>query len=280
MQVTSTFPVTTLIFNILNTNLMKNLWIIASVLLMSLLITTSCSKNDELTPTVISKDETVTQEVPASQELEVQENIIYLIDNEVVSESAFHWNVEGVTYHINIGEKDNPTSENVYYMAFSDPNDYDNFMRTEIGNKYDIHQGIIAHLRDYAQTSGAVDYLEQYGTVPQSYLDYERRYLADNLPQDVANANQQRTLMGVLYKQKRCRNAFNLSLPLLGTPFFIFNNNEASSFEGLFIGGYHSSFDLAFYNTKIFGLTVWGFDCISFPSAIDNATSSWWSIGI
>jgi len=37
-------------------------------------------------------------------------------------------------------------------MAFSNPNDYDNYMRSEIGRKYDVQQAIIAHLRDYAQT--------------------------------------------------------------------------------------------------------------------------------
>jgi hypothetical protein len=259
---------------------MKKLFIGLSVMLMSLLIVTSCSKNDGLTPEVASKDEVTNQEVPASQEIEADENIIYLIDNEVVDESSFQWNVEGMTYHINIGEKDNLESENVYYMAFSNPNDYDNFMRSEIGSKYDVHQAIIAHLRDYAQTSGAVDYLEQHGTVPQFYLDYEQRYLAENLPPEVVNARNQRTITGVLFKWKRCRRPFNMSIPLLGTPFFIFNDDEASSFEGLFIGGYHTSFNFAFYQQQLFGLTVWGFSCTNMPTAVDNLTSSWWSIGI
>lgn len=259
---------------------MKNLFIIASVILVSLLITTSCSKNDGLTPDVISKEEVTHQEVSAFQEVEENENIIYLIDNEVVDESSFQWDVEGMTYHMNIGEKDNPESENVYYMAFSNPNDYDNFMRSEIGSKYDVHQAIIAHLRDYAQTSGAIDYLEQHGTVPQFYLDYEQRYLAANLPPEVANANNQRTLVGILFKRSRCRNAFNVTLPLLGTPFFIFNNNQASSFEGLLIGGYHSVFDEWFYGNRIFGITVWALDCRTFPASVDNRASSWWSIGL
>jgi hypothetical protein len=249
-------------------------------MLMSLLIVTSCSKNDGLTPEVTSKNEVTNQEVPALQEVEVNENIIYLIDNEVVDESSFQWNVEGMTYHINIGEKDNPESENVYYMAFSNPNDYDDFMRSEIGNKYDVHQAIIAHLRDYAQTSGAIDYLEQYGTVPQFYLDYERRYLAENLPPEVANAINQRTIMGVLFEDLFCNNAFNVSLPLLGTPFFIFNNNEASAFQGLFLWGYHSCYDRSFYRRRLFGLTVWAFNCLNLPPAVEDRASSWWSIGI
>jgi hypothetical protein len=259
---------------------MKKLFIGVSVMLMSMLVVTSCSKNDGLTPEVTSKDEVTNQEVPVSQEIEADENIIYLIDNEVVDESSFQWNIEGMTYHINIGEKDNPESENVYYMAFSNPNDYDDFMRSEIGNKYDVHQAIIAHLRDYAQTSGAIDYLEQHGAVPQFYLDYEQRYLTQNLPPEVVNARNQRTIMGILFEGLACIDPFNASLPLLGTPFFIFNNNEASSFTGLFLGGYHTCFDRSFYRRQLFGLTVWGFNCQNLPPEVEDAASSWWSIGI
>jgi len=68
---------------------MKKLFIGVSVMLMSMLVVTSCSKNDGLTPEVTSKDEVTNQEVPATQEIEADENIIYLIDNEVVDESSF-----------------------------------------------------------------------------------------------------------------------------------------------------------------------------------------------
>jgi|GEM_PF-2246205 hypothetical protein len=263
---------------------MKKLLFFASVLLASVLIIISCSKNEDLVQATLSidneKGQTENLAFDDRELTEVGANEIYMIDNEIVSASTFQWNVEGMIYHINMGEKDNPNSQNLYYMAFTSQNDYDVFMRSEIGNKYDTHQAIIAHLRNYAQSSGAVDYLEQHGTVPQFYLDYERRYLADNLPQEVANANQQRTLMGVLFKDKNCRKAFNLTIPLLGTPFFIFNNNQASSFEGLFIGGYHTCFDRAFYLDQLFGLTVWGVSCFSFSPGVDDRASSWWSIGI
>ena len=104
--------------------------------------------------------------------------------------------------------------------------------------------------------------------------------MEENLPTDFANANNQRTVMGVLFKNLFCNDAFNVTLPLAGTPFFIFNNNEASAFEGLFIGGYHTCFDRSFYRRPIFGLTVWGFNCLNLPPSVEDRASSWWTVGI
>ena len=236
---------------------------------LSLLVVASCQKNaNEVKnlPLEASEDEQGFLET-------------YMIDLKIVNKKDFKWDVEGMEYHINVGEKDNPNSQSVCYMAFTSEQAYDNYMVREMGNKYLVHKSIIAHLRDYAQSSGAVDYLEQKGEVPQSYLDYEQRYLAEHLPTDDLIAAKQRSLVGVLFKDSYCRRAFNFTLPLLGTPFFIFNNNEASSFEALLIGGYHRGFDKSFYRRRIYSLWVWGFSCYNLPASVNDRISSWWSIG-
>lgn len=179
-----------------------------------------------------------------------------------------------------VGERENPSSLNLYYHAYSSKSLYDQKVRSEIGSKHDLHESIIAHLSDYAVSSGAVDSLELTGAVPQSYLDYEAAYLAANLPNDSLVKANDRGLACNLFKLTSCQNIFNITLPLLGTPFFIFNNNEADSMWPLFIGGRHKAFDKSFYRKRMFSVTLWAWQCYNFPEAYINRTSSWWSIGL
>jgi hypothetical protein len=164
-------------------------------------------------------------------------------------------------------------------MAFSTKKMYDEFMYQELGEKYFRHEEAISHLRDYAIESGAVAHYESTGEALQSYLDYEKKYLTKMFPEDM-EANNQKTIIAILFKKTFCQKAFNIALPLLGTPFFIFNNNKASAMEGLLIGGHHKSFDNAFYQNQLFTLNTWGFHCRNFPAFLENRTSSWWNIGV
>lgn len=253
-------------------------------ILISFLAIVSCQKSESeyLSPnSTVSKEEaTVDNSITKSEPNEQGYIEIYSIDEMVVTKDEFQWNVEGMKYHSTLGEKDNLDSKNVYHMAFSTEEGYDTYMRNEIGEKYDIHKAIIEHLRNYAESSGAVTYFEEHGEVPQFYLDYEKDYLARNLPMDDLAASQQRTILAFLYKDLFCGSSFALGLPLLGTPFFIFNNNEASAFEGLLIGGFHMGFDKSFYRRHIYSMWVWGITCYNLPPAVEDQISSWWNFGV
>ena len=211
---------------------------------------------------------------------EVNSNELYFIDNSAVSANDFQWENETMHYHTDVGEKDNPSSEKIAHRAFTTEEGYDNHMRSLMGSKYDIHKTATEHLSEYAETSGAVAYLEENKEIPQAYLDYEKEYLQQHLPKGDLDLAEQKGLVAVLYKNLFCSQAFNITLPLLGTPFFIFNNNKASSFEGLLIGGYHRGFDKSFYRRAIWSRWDWGFTCLNLPPGVDNRISSWWSIGI
>lgn len=239
----------------------------------------SCQKDagENLLPISLN-EETTTFENQNS--LVAQNEEVYMIDNKIVSKDDFKWGVDGMHYHVNVGEKDNPNSQAVSYIAYTNEADFDTYMHQLVGDKYARHKAITEHLRDYAQTSGAITYYEQHGAAPQTYLDYEKRYLQQNLTPEEIGAAQQRTIVGFLFKRRNCVNAFNMSLPLLGTPFFIFNNNEASSFEGLLIGGFHMGFDRSFYRRKIYSIATWSLTCNDMPAAVDDQISSWWSIGV
>jgi len=204
----------------------------------------------------------------------------YFIDNQSVFQSQFSWDVDTLWYHIVAGERENPNSLNLYYFAYSSKSLYDQKVRSEIGTKHDLYESIIAHLSAYAVSSGAVDSLELTGTVPQSYLNYESAYLSANLPKDSLVKVTDRGLACNLFKLTSCSNSFNFTLPLLGTPFFIFNNDEADSMRPLFIGGHHKAFDQSFYRRPMFSVTLWAWQCYNFPVAYRNRTSSWWSIGL
>jgi hypothetical protein len=262
---------------------LKKLTAFSLIVLFLLILGCSKNKNEDLMPNSTTPNEnlhlannTSTSSIPNEQGY-IE---IYSIDEIVVPKDEFQWNIEGRMYHSTLGEKDNLDSKNVYHMAFSTEEGYHTYMRNEIGEKYDIHKAIIEHLRDYADSSGAVAYFDEHGQVPQFYLDYEKSYLARNLPAEDLGASQQRTILAFLFKDLFCGNNFALGLPLLGTPFFIFNDNEASSFEGLLVGGYHMGFDKAFYRVHIYSLWVWGITCYNLPPAVDNQISSWWNFGI
>lgn len=206
-------------------------------------------------------------------------NLTHIIDGEVVSDKEFVWGVEDYIYHINIGEKNNPDSETVYYMAFSKEEDYANFMREEIGERYDREEAAIDHLRKYAEESGAIEYLEKHGEISKEYTEYETAYLKKTLPEQFETAKQRGSTC-VIFRNLFCQRAFNLTIPLLGTPFFIFNNNRASSFTGLLIGGHQRAFDRSFYRRTLFGVNVWGFNCLNLPAFLEDRASSWWSFGV
>jgi len=55
----------------------------------------SCSKNDGLTPEVTSKDEVLNQLTP--QSAKTDENIIFLIDDEVTDKRNFQFRTKGMT---------------------------------------------------------------------------------------------------------------------------------------------------------------------------------------
>lgn len=242
----------------------------------ALTIAGSCQKSTEDSPA----ENTATNQLKTTNAETTQaSNERYFIDGREVSQSQFDWQLEGYSYHINVGEKNNPASETIFNLAFSTPKLYDSYMRSEIGEIYDIQEAITAHLAQYAEESGAVEYLEKYGEVPKWYLEYESAYLAEHMPKRNAGV-QDRGLVCVLFKNLYCNEAFNITIPLLGTPFFVFNNNEASSMTGLLIGGYHKCFDKSFYRKKIFSITVWAMNCINFPAAYEDRASSWWCIGV
>lgn len=244
------------------------LWVVAT------LIFSACEKNK------LAESEQGTAPSDMALTVASEGTEYYFIDNQSVAQSQFSWDVDTLWYHIVVGERENPNSLNRYYYVYSSKSLYDQKVRSEIGSKHDVHESIIAHLSAYAVSSGAVESLELTGTVPQSYLDYEAAYLAANLPKDSLVKVTDRGLACNLFKLTSCQNMFNITLPLLGTPFFIFNNNEADSMWPLFIGGHHKAFDKSFYRKRMFSVTLWAWQCHNFPAAFRNRTSSWWSIGV
>lgn len=222
----------------------------AIFLVVATLIFSACEKNK----LAESEQEAAPSEMALTLSSEGAE--YFFIDNQSVPQSQFSWDVDTVWYHIVVGEQENPNSLNLYYYAYNSKSLYDQKVRSEIGPKHDVHESIIAHLSAYAVSSGAVDSLELTGTVPQSYLDYEAAYLAANLPKDSLVKATDRGLSCILYKISSCRNAFVPTIPLFGTPFFIFNNNKADSMWPLFLGGHHKAFDKSFYRKRMFSVIV------------------------
>ena len=68
---------------------------------------------------------------------------IYKVDGVTVTKNQFTWGLEGKEYHISVGEKNNPTSQTVYYMAFSDKNTYDTFLEEEPEDFSDLAEEVM-----------------------------------------------------------------------------------------------------------------------------------------
>jgi len=237
---------------------------IALIFILFVIFMTSCQK---------SESETIISETTENLE-------IYMIDKTTVTQEEFQWDVEDVFYHTTYGEKDNPESVRTFHRAFTTEEAYDTFMHDEVGEKFAIHKKIFTHLGEYAETSGAVTYLEEHGEVPQFFLDYESNYLEQNLPAEDLQRFRERAWFAFLYKNYSCQDAGALGISTIGTPAFIFNNNKISSFNSLLIGGLHLVFDKSFYRRFLYSKSTFSLTCNDLPANANDKASSWYCIGL
>ncbi len=247
----------------------KNLLKFSILFLIAGIIFTSCQKemlfedeNSSTDATIVEKSANKNAEIVADNLHDYQ----YYYNGNLVKNDAFSLDDENLYILIFVGKRDDAGKSTIDINAFTTQDAYFEYgMKKKIPLKKCAEDEKI--LNDYAKSSGAIDYYEKYGEVPDWYYEFEKKYFSNKSEKGVNPVSLYKDFSGGQHSIV----AVTLAVMWSGW------SKKVSRYYDHAVYGGVSFYKKTFYRKKMASLWGWGHNTVKFQghlSSLNDKTKS------